>query len=124
LSTIVSEILVVDDDPDARAMITSLLERVGYQIAQAANGQLALEWLTSGGAPRLILLDLTMPVMSGTELLPILRSYARLSAIPVIVISGQDLGEDHDHTNVVRYFRKPPNAAALLAAVEELVRRR
>jgi len=58
-------VLVVDDHPDMRALLTDCLEFWGYRSVPAANGREALEVLESGQPVSLILLDLMMPVMDG-----------------------------------------------------------
>jgi two-component system, chemotaxis family, chemotaxis protein CheY len=100
-------ILIVEDDPDIRDLVHSVLSREGYFVAQAANGQEALEFLKAHGAPSMMLLDLMMPVLSGPELLEILEEdeSLRLSHFPVIVISAiADLGSA---PGVERFVKKP-----------------
>ena len=82
--------MVVDDSDDVRATIRDLLEQEGYAVTEAANGKEALELHMQKAQPRLILLDLTMPVRVGFELMAILKSYRRLAAIPVVVIYGDE----------------------------------
>jgi CheY-like chemotaxis protein len=65
-------ILVVDDDPDIRAIIAHLLELEGFQVTTAANGRAALDQIAHQ-PPRLVLLDLQMPVLTGWEVLSQLR---------------------------------------------------
>lgn len=81
-------ILVVEDDADTRQNLASLLEREGYQTDTAEDGQQALDRLQHGFRPDLILLDLAMPVMDGWQLSVALQQDARLSSIPMIVVSG------------------------------------
>ncbi len=67
-------VLVVDDDPEMRRMTRRMLERMGLEIGEAADGQQALTWLESNPAPSIILLDLMMPVMDGFEFLDRIRN--------------------------------------------------
>ena len=85
-------ILLVDDYDDARDQVREALENAGYSVIEASNGQQALNYLVSGSEQNitLIILDLQMPVMDGWQLLELLRCYVRLSAIPVIVVTGHD----------------------------------
>jgi CheY-like chemotaxis protein len=63
-------ILIVDDDEDSRGALALVVEREGYQVFQAENGQQALDWIKAvPPPPGLILLDLEMPVMDGREFL-------------------------------------------------------
>jgi two-component system response regulator MprA len=82
-------ILVVDDDPAYRQLITYGLTKAGYQIHLANDGQQALGWLLSSHQrPDLVLLDLLMPRMSGVE---VLACITRLPyKLPVILLSGAD----------------------------------
>jgi CheY-like chemotaxis protein len=85
--TVPHTILVVEDDPDIRESLRIVLEGEGYQVDAAANGREALDRL-GHERPCLILLDLMMPVMSGTELLTVLRGRDSLKTIPVVVVSA------------------------------------
>jgi len=115
-------ILVVDDDGDLRGELRSLLEEEGYSVLEAKNGREALDLLVSSSdlEPSLVVLDLGMPVVSGPELLKIMRSYWRLSTIPVLVISGAELPRGVcEGGGVVVYLRKPLDAPRFLAIVKE-----
>jgi CheY-like chemotaxis protein len=113
-------ILLVDDDDDARSLTKLVLEGAGYAVTEAADGKQALALLTGGMSPRLIFLDLAMPVMSGFELLAIMKSDVRLAAIPVVVLSGDEPHEDAEARGTfVGYLKKPVGMAALLASVTE-----
>jgi CheY-like chemotaxis protein len=65
-------ILIVDDDPAIRTMLVEVLALEGYPLETAANGQEALQML-SDGRPRVVLLDLLMPVMNGSQTLAALE---------------------------------------------------
>lgn len=80
-------ILVVDDDDGVRAVARSLLQRQGFKVVLAANGKEAVELFTEHrDEVRAILLDLTMPIMSGDEALPHLR--AQDPTVRIILMSG------------------------------------
>jgi CheY-like chemotaxis protein len=82
-------ILVVDDDGDIRMALVEALALEGFELDEAANGKDALARLDGSlPLPQVILLDLMMPVMSGWELLALLRQDARLASIPVVVLSA------------------------------------
>jgi CheY-like chemotaxis protein len=80
-------VLVVDDDRDFRDAVAAVLERQGYEVRCAANGAQALA-LMHRGKPGAIVLDLSMPVMSGWELIDALRADGDLACIPVVVLSA------------------------------------
>ena len=84
------DILVVDDDPDARTRIRTALQRNGWTVAEAGNGLEALDSVAQR-APQLILLDLTMPVMDGFSFLQRLRERPGGKEIPVVVLTARDL---------------------------------
>lgn len=83
-----SNILVVDDDDDIRATLSELLAADGYPVATAANGRDALEYLHSHDHPCFVLLDMTMPVMSGWEFLKERTRSAHLQRVPVVLMSA------------------------------------
>ena len=79
------QILVVEDDPAVRNLITTTLETQDYQFHTAQNGGQAIMEAVSGN-PDVILLDLGLPDMDGTEIIKKVRSW---SQIPIIVISAR-----------------------------------
>lgn len=83
-------VLVVDDYDDSRASLREALEEMGHEVVEAANGQDAFDFLVFHPELQvdLIMLDLDMPVMNGWQLMVLLRSYTRLSKIPVVVVSA------------------------------------
>ena len=84
------DILVVDDDPDARRRLRTVLERDGWTVTEAENGQDALAQV-GRAPPQLILLDLTMPLMDGFAFLHELRQRPGCENIPVVVLTARDL---------------------------------
>jgi CheY-like chemotaxis protein len=112
------EILVVDDDNSHRALMCDLLEEMGYQATQAANGLEALKAMT-GVLPAAVLLDLQMPVMSGWGLLEALKGIPGASAVPVIIISGYGFEWEADLAGAAGYISKPVD----LERVRDTVRR-
>ena len=84
------EVLIVDDDPGVRERLRTVLERSGYTVGEAGDGEEALRRVMHG-PPRAILLDLTMPVMDGFAFLHALRERPGCQDIPVIVFSARDI---------------------------------
>jgi CheY-like chemotaxis protein len=82
-------ILIVEDDADARRLYAIGLNQLGFEVKLAANGAEAVERITSGEKPDVILLDWLMPLMDGSEVLARLGTDKETAAIPIIVISGQ-----------------------------------
>lgn len=116
------KILIVDDDPHIRQVVRFALEKAGYLILEAANGQEALTLFTES-APNLVVLDVLMPEMDGTEVCRRLRAS---SAVPILFLSSRDdevdrivgleLGGDD-------YVTKPFSPRELVARVRALLRR-
>jgi CheY-like chemotaxis protein len=82
-------ILIVEDEPSIRAVLTEILEDEGYSVASVSNGLQALVYLRGyTDRPRLILLDLGMPVMSGWEFREEQQRDGTIREIPVIIMSA------------------------------------
>ena len=88
-----NDVLIVDDDIDARARIRASLEREGWTVTEAENGLDALLRLESY-TPGMVLLDLMMPIMDGYEFLRRMRARTECAEIPVIVLSALDLSRE------------------------------
>jgi len=82
------KVLVVDDHEDVRDSLLFVLEKAGYTVDTAVNGRDALNKLSEGPTPRLVVLDVSMPVMSGPELVEAMKRDDRLSRVPVCIMSG------------------------------------
>jgi len=89
-------VLLVEDDVETRELMAHTLEKAGWTVSEAGNGQEALDMMPDV-QPRLILLDLMMPVMDGFGFLAAMRARPEWHHIPVIVITAKDLtAEDRD----------------------------
>ena len=117
-------ILVVEDDAEGREALKELLEEYGFAVTEAKNGQVALDYMTCGLEPALVVLDLMMPVMSGHELLQIMDSYERLSRLPVLVVSGTPKREFACGGTVVGFVSKPLDRNEILNAVSTCINAR
>ena len=108
-------IMVVDDDHDLRTTIQQELEERGYVVYGAANGMEALNLLRLVPPPRLILLDLMMPIMNGWDFLQSMKDDAALAQIPVTVLTWLR------HTTMPdsRVLTKPLDLRTLLDLIEE-----
>jgi CheY-like chemotaxis protein len=97
-----------------------LLQREGFTVSCAGNGQEALRVLEAAETPSLILLDMLMPVMNGQEFRLALRQDSRLAGIPVVVLSATPGAEEHpDLPPPQAVMPKPFDIDQLLAVVEE-----
>ena len=108
-------VLLVEDDEGIRESVADSLRFEGYDVAVAANGVEALAWLDAGGAPSMVLLDLVMPVMDGTELLARLRE--RSEQVPVVVMTAA-LGAGPAAVSAEAVLSKPFDLDDLLEIVE------
>ncbi len=113
-------VMIVDDDHAIRTVLTDLLEDEGYQVVSVGNGRAALDLLHRSDNPRLILLDLKMPVMSGAEFRQVQLQDPNLATIPIAVISAHDRGIEAEALEPVAFIPKPFNFDQLLATVERL----
>jgi class 3 adenylate cyclase/CheY-like chemotaxis protein len=117
-------LLIVDDDQDNRDLLARRLQRLGYQVAVAANGLEGLE-LIQARKFDLVLLDLIMPGMDGLEALRQARQRHSMSELPVIVITGRD--SSADVVEALRfgandYVTKPVEFAVVQARTETHLR--
>jgi CheY-like chemotaxis protein len=87
-------VLIVDDDPAVRELVSTTLEGSGLKTAQAVNGRAAIDWLNNNPLPSLILLDLMMPVMDGFEFLEEIRNDEELIDVPVVVLTAKMLTDE------------------------------
>jgi two-component system, OmpR family, response regulator ResD len=115
-------VLVVDDEPIVRDVLTRYLTRAGYQVSDAADGEQALEAI-SAGHPDVVLLDLMLPRVNGLD---VLRSVRRDSDVPVIVLSARS--SERERIDGLRqgaddYVIKPYSPGEVVARVEAVLRR-
>ncbi|MEQ1918358.1 MAG: response regulator [Elusimicrobiota bacterium] len=109
-------IMVVDDEPDIVTLLRFALEKEGYTVTEAGNGQIALERLGLEPVmpelplPDLIVLDIMMPVMDGYQLNMRLQTEPRGKEIPILVLTakGQKMRDLFEMApNVAAYVQKP-----------------
>ena len=120
----VERVLVVDDEPAVRAVMANILKRYGYTALQAAHGEEALHLLGENpGCADLVLLDLTMPKLSGRETLRRIRELN--STLPVIISSGYpiDLASFEAETGIrpEGFVQKPYEAKVLAQTVRTVL---
>jgi putative two-component system response regulator len=119
-------ILVVEDDPDLRALATALLERGGYRVISAADGE-AGHLAVGEHAPDLVLLDVEMPKMDGYEVTRRLRSDPRNATLPILIVTGRTSSQDVVaglDAGADDFVRKPYDRDELLARIRSALRLR
>ena len=119
-------ILIVDDEPDLLVTLDYNLKKEGFQTRTAASGQAALEAASLEPLPDLVLLDLMLPDMSGTEVCRTLRSNEKTQSIPVVMLTAK--GEEIDRVvgfevGADDYVIKPFSVRELVLRVQAVLRR-
>ncbi len=89
------KVLVVDDDEFVYLAVSTIFEKIGYQVIAATNGKEALR-LADAEVPRCIFLDIQMPGMNGHEVCAGIRSNPKTQPIPVIFVSAKDVSKGFD----------------------------
>ncbi len=111
-----AHVLVVDDDRDVLDTMAAALETDGYKVRCAENGAQALAALLHERKPEAIVLDLSMPVMTGWELLAMVHEDRDLQRIPVLVVSAMRAPAGVEH------LAKPVSLHDLLRTLDRLCR--
>jgi CheY-like chemotaxis protein len=114
-------ILVVDDEPDLRFVLRRIFERAGFEVREASDGLQALEQVVAS-PPDLVVTDMMMPVMDGTELIRRLRADPVTTSIPILAVTGDGqlaVGADTVLAKPYRPQEIMAAAAALLSQEED-----
>ena len=118
-----AQILVVEDDEENWDMLSRRLQRRGYRVVRAADGQEAVA-MAARERPDLILMDVSLPVMDGLEATRRIR--ARAQTIPIIALTAHAMSGDRDRAlqaGCDDYHAKPVELPRLLARMEALLAR-
>lgn len=120
-----AKILVVDDEKDLVDLISYNLEKDGFEVLRALDGERALEFLQSD-VPDLVILDLMLPGIQGMEACKIIRNNPRTASLPIIMVTAK--GEEVDRILGLEigaddYITKPFSVRELLARVRAVLRR-
>lgn len=117
-------ILVVDDATTLRRTMALFLERAGYRVLQARNGQEAINQLQRGTTVKLVVCDIEMPTMNGFEFLSFRRQDPQLAKIPVAILTSRS-NDKHRwlamQLGATAYFTKPYLEQEFLTALQTLI---
>jgi CheY-like chemotaxis protein len=113
-------ILVVEDDAALRELYRTELTMAGYHVAAAADGLSALEWI-EGDRPDAILLDWSLPRLSGRDVQRELAAHPETRGIPIILVTGFAEEQQIDPSDFACVIRKPLDWSELVRAVNRCV---
>jgi CheY-like chemotaxis protein len=102
--------LVVEDHPDARALVRTYLLGMGVEVADVAEGRSAIRQLESSSPPDLVCLDLMLPELSGYEVCEYMRSHPVLKDVPILIMSARAKPMDRafaEEVGATAYLVKP-----------------
>jgi two-component system phosphate regulon response regulator PhoB len=120
-----SRILLAEDDPDIRHLVTFKLQRAGFDVTAVADGFAALRD-AHAHPPDLVLLDVRMPRISGIEVCRELRADRRTAGVPIIMLTAQARSQDLEQAfaaGATDYVVKPFSPRELLDRVETVLAR-
>lgn len=123
--TSAQRVLVVDDEPEILSLVAYHLEKAGYAVSTAGDGAEAIE-KTRLEHPRLIVLDLLLPGISGFQVLEAIRAQPETKSVPVLMLTALRDDEDRVHglsLGVDDYVTKPFNPEELVLRVTAILRR-
>jgi DNA-binding response OmpR family regulator len=116
-------VLVVEDDPEIRKLLRKYLEKLEFEVSEAATGKAALAELERR-RPSLVCLDLMLPESSGYEICERIRSTPRLSDLPVLIVSARSMPPDRalaEEVGATAYLIKPIRWKTFAATVQSLI---
>ncbi|MEA2683364.1 MAG: two-component system, OmpR family, response regulator RpaA [Chloroflexota bacterium] len=115
-------VMLVDDDPQLRHVVSMFFELEGYNVVQARDGREAITMLAEY-VPDVILLDLMMPDVSGLEVCQHVRADRRLKDIPVVVFTAAEMQEEElSAAGADRFITKPYSLEGLRRVVRTLIK--
>ena len=119
-------ILVADDEPHIRRILTTLLESASFEVDQVADGPTALQHLEGDGSYDLVLLDIMMPGATGLEVLNRMRGLEHRRNVPVVILTAKGQDADRDEAfnlGADDFVTKPFSPKKLLARIDEILDR-
>ena len=116
-------VLIVDDNADLRRILAKFLQSHGYETLEATSGKEAISTAVTL-KPNLILLDLTLPDMRGTDAAKAIRKNPATAHIPIVGCSahfGMEFRQEALQSGMAHYLQKPVSAAAIVSLVEQFI---
>jgi CheY-like chemotaxis protein len=112
-------VLLVEDDLDTREALDGLLSDAGYDVIPATSGKQAIEYLLAdpGHPPDVVVLDLMLPLVSGWQVLELIRGDPRLTSVPVVVTTGVSSDRPPGATLVMK---KPIDSIRFVREIDRL----
>ena len=120
------KILIVEDHPDIRRVLTLNLRRVGYEIVEADTGSSAIA-LSVSEIPDLVLVDLSLPDVSGLEIAKVIKQNPRTAEIPLVALSGHTeryIASKALEAGMAAYLIKPIHTEELVKVIENVTQQR
>ena len=117
-------VMLVDDSRTILMSLTSVLTKAGYQIATATNGREALDKVTGGTRPNLIISDVNMPVMDGITFTREVRLVAGMGFVPILMLtteSEQSKRTEAKKAGATGWLVKPVAPEQLLTVIKQLL---
>lgn len=114
-------VLVIEDNEQNLYLTTFILEKHGYEVIQARDGQKGIE-LANQVKPTLILLDIQLPVMDGYAIARELRSSPALADVPIVAVTSYAMVGDREHilaAGCTGYIEKPINPDTFISEIEQ-----
>ena len=118
-----SKVLIAEDNAVNRELLRELLEARGYTVVEACDGQEALHMIELT-QPDLLLLDISMPVVDGFEVVRKIRENPRLASLPIVAVTAYAMLDDKVkilNAQFDGYLSKPVNSRALAEELERLL---
>ena len=120
-------ITVIEDDEDTRALLEFILNRAGFTVSLAIDGEAALEQIRTAPPPALVLLDILMPFHNGFEVLQAIKADDRWRQVPVFMLTSKEAEDDivrGFREGIADYITKPFKPAELVARIQRILNTR
>ena len=116
-----AKVLIVDDDPGIRMLLSKFLQREGFETVMAQNGLEGVEFAKKH-QPDLIIMDVMMPQMDGLTAARLIKFYKPLSDVPILFLTAKDADKEIELAQAVRaevYITKPFDVRQVIDVVRE-----